>query len=241
MQKTRGTRRAKMSPPANQLLARLPVRERRRLLRHCRPCQLNFEEVLCEPGARMRHVYFPNRGLISLLTPVQGYPNVEVGLVGREGFAGIPVYLGAGTSPVTWLVQGGGDALRMEAAAFTRETARSPPLRDALNRYLHAFMVQIGQTAACNSRHRLGPRLARWLLMTQDRMQSDTFPVTHEFLARMLNVRRAGVTRAAGILQGRKLVRYRRGIITVLDRPALERAACDCYRAVHDVARRILL
>lgn len=224
----------------NQLLMALPTKERRRLLKHCRPCPLNFADVLCKPGARMRYVYFPNRGLISLLTPVQGHAGVEVGMVGREGFAGIPLFLGVPTSPVQWLVQGAGDALCMQASDFTKQTAHSRPLQDALNRYVHTFIVQVAQTAACNSRHELGPRLARWLLMTHDRVQSDTFTLTQEFLAQMLNVQRAGVTRAAGTLQRRKLIRYRRGRITILDRQGLERAACGCYRAVNDIARRVL-
>ena len=225
----------KYPPTANHLLAALPNKDRQRLLKHCRRVKLTFAEVLCEPGARMQHVYFPNGGLISLLTPVQGHANVEVGMVGREGIAGIPLFLGATTSPVRWLVQGAGDAMRMQAGAFKNLTARSATLRRALNRYLHTFIVQVAQTAACNSRHELGPRLARWLLMTHDRMQSDRFALTQEFLAHMLNVQRAGVTKAAGLLQRKKLIHYRRGHITILDRHGLERASCGCYRAVHKI------
>ena len=240
MQTRKPASAAKAAATTNRLLTTLPVRERRRFLKLCRPCRLNFATVLCEPGARMGHVYFPNRGLISMLTPVQGHPSVEVGMVGSEGFAGVPLLLGVATSPVQWLVQGPGDAMCMTASTFTRETARSRTLQKALNGYLHTFMVQVAQTAACNSRHQLEPRLARWLLMTHDRMQSDNFTLTHDFLAQMLNVRRAGVTRAAVALQKRKLIRYRRGNITILDRHGLERAACGCYRAVRDVARQIL-
>jgi CRP-like cAMP-binding protein len=225
-------------PTTNQLLKALPAKARQRLLRRCRPYRLKFADVLCEPGARMRHVYFPNRGLISLLTPVEGRANVEVGMVGREGIAGIPLFLGITTSPVQWLVQGAGDAWRIPAAAFKKETAGSPALQQTLNRYLHTFIVQVAQTAACNSSHELSPRLARWLLMTHDRMQSDTFVLTQEFLAKMLSVQRAGVTNAASTLQKRKLIRYRRGNITILDRRGLERAACSCYRTVNEIVQR---
>lgn len=224
----------------NDLLTALPTVDRHRLLKHCRHYRLHFAKVLCEPGARVRHVYFPNHGLISLLTPVRGRANVEVGMVGREGFVGVSPFLGVSTSPVQWLVQGAGDALRIRANDFTKEITRSRPLRDALNRYVYTFIAQVGQTAACNSHHELGQRLARWLLMTHDRVQTDTFLLTQQFLAQMLNVQRAGVTRAAGILQRRKLIRYRRGAITILDRPGLERAACSCYRAVRDIAERAL-
>lgn len=222
----------------NRLLMALPQQSRDHLLKQCRPFKLTFADVLCEPGDRMRHVYFPNHGLISLMTPVQGHANAEVGMVGREGVAGIPLFLGINTSPVRWLVQGAGDAMRMPAAAFKEETARNAPLRHALGLYLHTFIVQVAQTAACNGRHQLGPRLARWLLMTHDRMQIDTFGLTQEFLADMLNVQRAGVTKAAGLLQRKKLIHYRRGNITILNRQGLEDAACGCYRVVHEIVSR---
>ncbi|MFL6714708.1 MAG: Crp/Fnr family transcriptional regulator, partial [Sulfurifustis sp.] len=142
--------------PTNQLLAALPKTDRERLLKHCRRYRLDFAQVLCEPGARVRHVYFPNRGLISFLTPVQGGAGVEVGMVGREGFAGIPLFLGVRTSPVKWLVQGTGEALRIQANDFAKELARSRPLRETLSRYLHTYIAQVAQTAACNSHHELG-------------------------------------------------------------------------------------
>lgn len=240
MQPTQAKTAARRSPTTNHLLIALPTKDRQRLLKHCRPYKLEFAHVLCESGARVQHVYFPNAGLISLLTPVQEGVSVEVGMVGREGFAGIPLFLGVPTSPVQWLVQGASDALRIHANDFTKEIVRSRPLREALNRYLHTFMTQVGQTAACNSHHELGPRLARWLLMTHDRVQSDSFRLTQEFLAQMLNVQRAGVTRAAGTLQRRKLIRYRRGAITILNRPGLELAACGCYRADREIAESVL-
>ena len=222
-------------PPANHLIAALPRGDRQQLLKKCKHVELTYADVLCEPGARIRHVYFPTSGLISLLTPVDRHPSVEVGMVGHEGVAGIPLFLGANTSSVRALVQGSGSALRITAASFRNHAARSTSLRRELNRYLYTFIVQVTQTAGCNSRHQLGPRLARWLLMTHDRMQSDQFYLTQDFLAHMLSVQRAGVTKAATLLQKKKLISYKRGHITILDRRGLERASCACYRAVNKI------
>jgi hypothetical protein len=149
---------------------------------------------------------------------------------------GISLYLGVNVSPVRALVQGSGSAMRITAAAFQSEAERSPSLRRELNRYLYTFIVQVAQTAACNSSHQLAPRLARWLLMTHDRMQSDEFYLTQEFLAHMLGVQRAGVTKAAGLLQKKKLIRYRRGHIAILDRRGLELASCQCYSSVNKMS-----
>ncbi|BAU49347.1 Crp/Fnr family transcriptional regulator [Sulfurifustis variabilis] len=229
----------KRAPPANRLIAALPRADRQRVLTKCKAVELTYAEVLCEPGQRIEHVYFPTSGLISLLTPVDRPPGVEVGMVGREGVAGMPLFLGVNISSVRALVQGSGSALRMTAASFRGQTARSSGLRRELNRYLYSFIVQVSQTAACNSRHQLGPRLARWLLMTHDRAQSDRFYLTQEFLAQMLSVQRAGVTRAASLLQKKKLISYKRGHITVLDRRGLERAACACYRAVNKICGKL--
>ncbi|WP_197702578.1 Crp/Fnr family transcriptional regulator [Sulfuricaulis limicola] len=202
--------------------------------------RLVYGDVLCEPGMPIRHVYFPNSGVISLLTPLGGHESVEVGLVGREGMAGMGLFLGSGVSPVQMLVQGSGSATRMKATSFRNEIKRSPALQLGLSHYLYAFMAQVAQTAACNRHHQLGQRLARWLLMTQDRLQSNEFHLTQEFLAHMLGVRRVGVTRAAGLLQEKKLISYRRGSLTVLDRKGLERASCRCYRDVNNLRDRML-
>lgn len=227
------------APPANRLIAALPRRDRQRILTKCKHVELTYAEVLCEPGERIEHVYFPTSGLISLLTPVDRALGVEVGMVGREGVVGIPLFLGENTSSVRALVQGSGSAMRMTAASFRGQAARSLGLRRELNRYLYGFIAQVSQTAACNGRHQLVPRLARWLLMMHDRMQSDRFYLTHEFLAQMLCVQRAGVTKAAGLLQKKKLISYKRGHITVLDRRGLERASCACYRAVTKICDRL--
>jgi CRP-like cAMP-binding protein len=199
-----------------------------------------YGDVLCESGKPIRHVYFPNSGVISLLTPLDGHESVEVGLVGREGMAGMGLFLGSGVSPVQMLVQGSGSATRMKATSFRNEIKRSPALQLGLSHYLYAFMAQVAQTAACNRHHQLGQRLARWLLMTQDRLQSNEFRLTQEFLAHMLGVRRVGVTRAAGLLQEKKLISYRRGNIAILDRKGLERASCRCYRDVNNLRDRML-
>src|SRR5712692_4558955 len=231
---------AKYAPVANGVLRALSRPESQRLLAGCKQVSLTYGDILCEPGEQLQHVYFVNDGIISLLAPMDGHMSVEVGLVGREGMAGMPLLLGIDVSPVRMLVQGTGTAMRMNAASFRNEIKRNPALQRSLNHYLYAFMAQVAQTAACNRYHLLGARLARWLLMTHDRAQSDKFYLTQEFLAHMLGVRRAGVTRAAGALQKKKLIRYSRGTITVLDRKGLERVSCGCYSTVNEICSRML-
>jgi CRP-like cAMP-binding protein len=224
----------------NSVLRALSPKENQRLFAHSEQAKFTYGDILCEPGKPIRHVYFPNSGIISLLTPLDGHESVEVGLVGREGMAGMGLFLGSSISPVQMLVQGSGTATRMKAAVFCNEIKRNLVLRCELNHYLYTFMAQVAQTAACNRHHLLEKRLARWLLMTHDRAQSNEFHLTQEFLAHMLGVRRVGVTRAAGLLQEKKLISYRRGNITVLDRKGLERASCRCYGAVNDIRDRML-
>src|SRR6266446_1311142 len=213
-------RGAKPQPVGNSVLAALPPRTYRDLLSGLEPVALVFGDVLYEPGAPIRDVYFPTDGVVSLLTLVEGRLALEVGLVGREGMVGVA------------LAQGSGTALRMSAARFRKEFRRSAPLQRELHRYTHSLMAQITQTAACNRFHRVPARLARWLLMTRDRVRSDRFYLTHEFLSHMLGVRRVGVTEAASALQRRKLIAYRRGNITILDHGGLETASCPCYAIV---------
>jgi len=195
--------------------------------------------VLYEPGARIHDVYFPGRSVVSLLTVVDGRSALEVGLVGREGMVGIPLALGVDTSPVRALVQGAGAAMRMSAASFRKALDASEPLQRGLLRYTHGLMAQITQTAACNRFHVVEARLARWLLMTRDRVRSDQFRLTQEFLSHMLGVRRVGVTNAAGALQRRKLIHFSRGEISILDGKALEAAACQCYEIVNNLQSRV--
>jgi CRP-like cAMP-binding protein len=216
-------------PVENQLIARLPRKSRSSLLDLCEPIQLTMAEVLCNGGQPIRHVYFPVGGFISLVTLLDGKPVLEVGMVGCEGMIGAQVALGVSDEPLHAVVQGPGSAWRIGRLAFRRELASNPALQQSLNRYLHVVMTQLARSAACLRFHLLGPRLARWLLMTQDRAQSDRFRVTHEFLAFMLGVRRVGITQAAAALQRQGLVKYHRGDITILDRSGLEKAACGCY------------
>jgi CRP-like cAMP-binding protein len=223
------------TPIENSLLAAVPRKEYRRLLAGLEPVTLIFGDVLYEPGETIQHVYFPGASLVSLLTLADGHLAMEVGLIGREGMVGIPLVLGHNVSPVRALVQGAGTAMRMAAARFHKEFQISQPLQQELYYYTHTLMAQISQTAACNRFHVVEKRLARWLLMTHDRVKSDQFRMTHEFLGHMLGVRRVGVTKAAQALQKRKLISYSRGDITVLDRRGLEAAACECYEVIKDM------
>lgn len=222
----------------NSVLASLPRQQFARLQAALEPVSLKFGQVLYEPGKAIRDVYFPIDCLISLLTAVDKRRSLEVGMVGNEGMAGMPFILGMGVSGVRALVQGGGEALRMGAVPFRIEFDNNPALQAALYRYMYALMAQISQTAACNRFHEVEPRLARWLLMTRDRVMSDEFLLTHEFLAHMLGMRREGVTEAASMFKYRKLIRYERGKIKILDLKGLQAASCPCYQIVQRAFKR---
>ena len=216
---------------ANRLLASLPGKDRQGLLALCEPVELAFGDRLARPGEPIHYAYFPTQSSISLLATINGHPGLEVGLIGNEGMLGIALILDIAVSPLHAVVQGQGTALRVDAEALCRQLAANPALRGVLQRYLHVHIAQLAQTAACTRFHAVEARLARRLLMTQDRAQSNTFHVTQEFLAAMLGVRRVGVTKAAITLQNDKLIRYSRGDITILDRNRLEQSSCSCYAA----------
>lgn len=221
-------------PITNQLLATLPKNEYQRLLPQLEYVDLPFAEVLYEPGASNRHVYFPNNAIVSLLIKVADHAAIEVGIVGNEGMAGINVFMGVSTARYRAVVQGAGTALRMKAAALRKEASHVGSLHSLLRRYSHSLLTQATQSAACNRFHRVNTRLARWLLMTHDRLGTDEFRVTQEFMSNMLGVRREGVTGAAGILQRDQLISYSRGQVKILNRAGLEAVSCECYRIIKD-------
>ena len=192
--------------PTNRLLAALPAKEYTRLLPKLEEISLTYTETIYEPGDIIRHVYFPNSGIISLLSAVEERSLVEVGIVGNEGFVGVPVFLGVKTSNNCALVQGAGVALEMKTADFLAECENGGALPRLLQRYTHSLIMQISQSAACNRFHPIEARLARWLLMTSDRMESDEFQITQEFLSNMLGVRREGVSKSATQLQQNELI-----------------------------------
>lgn len=220
-----------MPPAQNRLIELLPPADRTRLLAVCQAVELQRGQVLCERGDALSHVYFPVDSFISLVMQIDAHPSLEVGMVGREGLMGATLLLGVETVLQRGLVQGPGAAWRVEGGAFRRELALSMPLQRCVKRFLFVRMAQMASAAACLRFHLIGPRLARWLLMSQDRAHAQQFHVTHEFLAGMLGVRRVGITAAAGALQRQGLITYHRGELTVLDRAGLERAACSCYAA----------
>lgn len=220
-----------MSLVENDLIAHLPRKSRASLMELCRPVELAMSQVLCKGGQPIRYVYFPIGAFISAITLLDGIPVLEVGMIGHEGVFGAQVVLGATTEPLHGLVQGAGSAWRIGRRSFQRALIHDSALRDSVSRYLLVTTIQLARSAACLRFHHIGPRLARWLLMTGDRASSDHFHVTHEFLAFMLGVRRVGITNAAVELQRQGLIQYRRGDITILRRHALENVACGCYAA----------
>ncbi len=232
----RGATESSLPHSSNHLLARLPKASQARLEAMGKVVDLPLSQVFGEAGAPTKHVHFPLDGFVSLLAQVDGEHVIEVGMVGREGMLGIQLALGVASEPLKSLVQGEGRALRIDAAAFRRELAASPALRTMLDRYVYVLLSQHARAAACLRFHMIEERLARWLLMSQDRALSDVFQLTQEFLAYMLGVRRVGVTIAAGELQRKHLIAYERGVMQIVDRAGLERAACTCYasdRAVY--------
>jgi CRP-like cAMP-binding protein len=219
---------------ANLLLAALPPDELGRILPLLDPVQVEVGAVLCEPGDPIGHIYFPHDCLISLLAVAEGRMTLEVGLVGREGMLGATVALGHDTTQLRAVVQRPGSASRMDSARFREEFASNPSLQRVLYRYTDTLLAQAIQIAVCSRYHVLEARLARSLLITRDRLKSDKFHLTHEFLAHALGVRRVGVTKAASALQQQGLIIYSRGNIEILDADGLAEAACTCYEIVKE-------
>jgi CRP-like cAMP-binding protein len=194
--------------------------------------RLNLHHVLHEPGETIKSGYFVNSGLISVLAVQPDGKSVEVGLIGKEGFVGLPLIVGYSSSPTRTITQGDGSAYRCEAGALKEFVRKYPELGKQIHRFGQKLAMQSTQIAACNRLHDVEERLARWIVMSQDRILSDKLPLTQEFLGQMLGTRRSSVTVAAGILQKAGLISYTRGSVTILNREKLEDAACDCYGIV---------
>jgi len=224
----------------NQLLARLPRSDYKRLQAHLEPVPLHHRQVLCEAGAPFRHAYFPQQGVVSLLALGGDGSAIEVALTGAEGMVGLPLFLGDAVSPWQVLVQAPGEALRLSAEAVREECARHGGFQELLGRYTSAILSQTGLFLACNALHSVKQRCCRWLLMMHERGHSAVFPMTQEFLAQMLGVRRASVAEVAGTLQRANVIHSSRGTITILNRRGLEALACDCFRLARAEYERLL-
>jgi CRP-like cAMP-binding protein len=226
--------------PRNRILAALPPEERERLQPSLELVRMEIREVVFEPNQPIEHVYFPEDLMVSILGVMEDGSAIETGTVGNEGMAGVPVFLGAMQMAGQAFVQISGSAWRMPAAALREEVRRGGALAELLGRYTQALFTLVAQSSACNRKHPMEQRCARWLLMAHDRVDGDTMDLTQHFLSQMLGVRRATVTEAAGALQGRGLIEYTRGRITILDRDGLEAAACACYGIIRGEFARLL-
>src|SRR3984885_142576 len=218
----------------NRILGALPRTEYQTLRAILEPVTLTFGEILYEAHAQIQHVYFPDDCFVSMLTTVDTGRAAEVGLIGSEGMIGVPMALGVAVSPFRAVVQGGGTAMRLKTGDFRRTFSKSAALKREVFLFTHLLMIQIAQTAACNRFHVVAQRMARWMLMTRDRVNSNEFRITQEFLALMLGVRRVGVSAAMSDLRERSLIAYSRGTITILDHEGLVALACGCYKTVKD-------
>jgi CRP-like cAMP-binding protein len=216
-------------PPANRLLGLLPSKDYARLRPHLHPIPLEYRQSLYRAHKPIEFVYFIETGVGSLVNTMANGQASEVGTIGNEGIVGLPLVLGDDRAPTSVYIQVPGAGLRMTATRFKKELARSASMRTVMLHYAHAFFNQVAQSAACNQFHSIEQRCCRWMLMTHDRMHSDEFLLTQEFLAMMLGVQRTGVTAAAGGLQRAGLIRYKRGNVTIIDRRRLIRRSCECY------------
>jgi len=227
-------------PNKNRLLAALPDEEYKRLQPHLELVHLSTRRTLSEAGDPIRHAYFLNSGMGSLLALTQAGATVEIAMVGNEGMLGIPVVLGAHKTAYRIMVQIPGDAMRIKADVIWAEFKRGGELQGLLLGYTHTLITQISQSAVCNRFHTVEKRLCRWLLIAHDRVEGDTFHLTQEIISFMMGTPRTAVTMAAGTLQDAGLIRYKRGKITIIDRHGLEDAACECYRVVAETLDHFL-
>ena len=227
-------------PSANRLLAALPRAEYLRLLPYLEPVSLPNRQSLYAAHTPIPYVWFIERGVASVIRAMQDGTLVEICVIGHEGMVGLPVFLGSESTPSQAIIQIPGGGLRMLTTVFRREVPAGTPLHDLLHRYTRALINQVVQGIVCNRMHSIAQRCARWLLLTHDRVDSDQFPLTQQFLAHMLGVRRASVGTVTSKLQKAGLIRYSRGVITILDRPGLEAAACECYQIIEAEYGRLL-
>lgn len=224
----------------NHLLAALPAVEFDRINFHLEPVSLKLGQVLHESGDKMHYVYFPTTAIISLLCLMENGTTAEIGVVGNDGIVGIELFMGGETTTNRAIVQSAGEAFRMDSRALKTEFTLGGPFHNLLLRYTQALITQISQTAVCNRLHPVDKQLCRWLLLSHDRLDSDTLVMTHDLISNMLGVRREGVTLAAQKLARRGFIKNVRGTITVLDRQGLEKAVCECYEVVNTEYNRLL-
>ena len=227
-------------PDQNQLLAALPAADYKRMLPALEPVELPLGMVVFESGSKLRHLYFPSSGIVSLLYAMENGASTEIAVIGSEGAVGIALFMGGGSTPSRAVVQSAGHGHRLNAAMVKTEFDRGGPLQHLLLRYTQALIAQMTQTAVCNRHHSVDQQLCRWLLLSLDRLPTNTLAMTQELIANMLGVRREGVTEAAGRLQDAGLIQYSRGRITVLDRTRLEKRVCECYEVVRKEMERLL-
>jgi CRP-like cAMP-binding protein len=233
-------RPAHAGPKRNHLLSALPTADYDRIAPHLELVKMSLGDVLYESGGRLRHVYFPTTSIVSLLYVMEDGASAEIAIVGNEGILGIALFMGGDTTPSRAVVQSAGEGYRLRASMIKTEFERFGPTMNLLLRYTQALITQMAQTAVCNRHHSIDQQLCRWLLLSLDRLSSSQLVMTQELIANMLGVRREGVTVAAGNLQAAGLIRYQRGKITVLDRPALEARCCECYKVVKTEFDRLL-
>jgi CRP-like cAMP-binding protein len=228
------------SPHQNHLLDALPAGDYERVASHLELISMSLGDVLYESGTKLRYVYFPTTCIISLLYVMEDGASAEIAIVGNEGMLGISLFMGGNTTPSRAIVQSAGHAYRLRADLLSNEFKRYGPTMHLLLRYTQALITQMAQTAVCNRHHSVDQQLCRWLLLSLDRLGSNELAMTQELIANMLGVRREGVTEAAGKLQDAGLIHYRRGQISVVDRPGLEARVCECYQVVKTEFDRLL-